>query len=516
MTEQAGLVVDTTSGRVRGVREARGRRKDTVRVWRGIPFAAPPVGPLRFRAPQPVLGWAGELDAREFGSVPVQLRTPSAAGGAGRRVMSEDCLTLNVYTPDRPGVPSDAGRPVIVWIYGGAFTVGAGANHPGERLALAADTVVVTFNYRLGALGFLDFSVFSTPDRSFDGNLGMLDQIAALEWVRDNIAAFGGDPGNVTIMGESAGGISVVALMCSPRASGLFHRAIAQSPAARAVTPRDQAAQWARQYAGFLDAGDPTLTGDARAVAALEAATPEQLVAASQALASYHQQATPGLLVHSPVVDGDVLPRHPVQTFEEGAAARVPLLLGANDNEGQLFQLFRLLTGEEMLPTSAALQSRMFALTDPEAKQRIIAAYSGYPKASARAQLIGDMIFWAPTVAIATAHARHSPTYMYRFDQSTPRTRRIGVGATHGADIGYVFGQLGDLVSPVGTSRAARLTSARMMRLWGRFAATGAPDVRWPAYDERRPTMIIDDHWRVEFDPRGYRHRAWAGFNGWE
>ncbi len=511
MRAELELVAQAKTGLVHGF------RMGAARVWRAIPYAAPPVGAGRFMAPAAPLSWEDALDGRVFGAVPVQVRQPAAAGGSGRLAMGEDCLTLNVAVPDvdSPGGHGaqhtdgarTGGLPVIVWIYGGAFTVGAGANYPGERLAVAAQAVVVTLNYRLGALGFLDFSQFSTPERPFESNLGLRDQIAALEWVRDNIASFGGDPGNVTVMGESAGAISVICLMSSPRARGLFHRAIAQSPAPRAVAPRETGAQWAREFIGFLGAD----IGRGEAAAALENATTEQLLAASDALALYHQQATPGVLVHGPVVDGDVLPRSPMEVFEAGQSAPVPLLIGTNDNEGRLFQMFRVLTREEMLPTSRRLLDRMFALTDPGATRRILAAYPGYPGARARAQVIGDKIFWAPTIEIADAHSRQHPTYMYRFDQSTPRTRLLG--ATHATELGFVFGQLGDLTNPLGTSRAARLTSARMMRLWGRFADEGAPERRWPAYDEQgRATMIIDGTWRVEHDPRGYRHRAWAGF----
>lgn len=515
MAQDSGILVRSGAGLLRGVRSGR------VRVWRGIPFAAPPVGPLRFRAPQPVRPWNGELAADAFGHLPVQPRSPAGAGGSGRRSVDEDSLTLNVFVPDVPDAPAahddDApdnapgprGLPVLVWIYGGAFSVGAGANHPAERLAQAAGAVVVTLNYRLGALGFLDFSVLSTPERRFDANVGLLDQIAALEWVRDDIAAFGGDPGNVTVVGESAGALSIVTLMCVPRARGLFHRAIAQSPAPDAVLSRDFGALCARQFVGFLGAG----SGAAEGVAALERATPEQLVAASRALTRYHQEASPGVLVPAPVVDGDLLPRPPMEVFEAGESAPTPLLVGTNDNEGRLFQVFRSFTGEEMVPTSTARLARMFALTDPAAAHRVLAGYPGYPSPRVRAQVIGDKIFWVPTIALADAHSRHSPTFVYRFDQSTPWLRAVGLGATHGTDLGFVFGQVIDPISPFGSSRAARRTSARMMRLWGAFAADGAPDVRWPAYDETtRATMIIDDAWRVENDPRGYRHRLWAGY----
>ena len=505
MALDSSILVRCGAGLVRGVRSG------GTRVWRGIPFAAPPVGALRFRAPQPVQPWGGEFDASAFGHLPVQPRSPAAAGGSGRRRMDEDSLTLNVCVPDAPdgADPERRGLPVLVWIYGGAFSAGAGANHPGERLARAAGAVVVTLNYRLGAFGFLDFSELSTPDRPFDANVGLLDQIASLEWVRDEISAFGGDPGNVTVVGESAGALSIVALMCVPRAEGLFHRAIAQSPAPEAVLSREFGALCARQFVGFLGAGsDP-----AEAAAALERATADQLVAAMQALTRYYQEANPGVLVPAPVVDGDLLPRPPMEVFEAGESAPIPLLVGTNDNEGRLFQVFRVFTREQMLPTSTDRLERMFALTDPVRARRVLAAYPGYPSARVRAQIIGDKTFWVPTIALADAHARHSPTFVYRFDQSTPLLRGLGVGATHGVDLGFVFGQVLDPVSPFGSSPAARRTSARMMRLWGSFAADGAPDVRWPRYDEAtRATMIIDDVWRVENDPRGYRHRLWAGY----
>ena len=214
----------TTGGVVRGI------TRGDLSSWRGIPYAAAPVGPRRFRAPGPVEPWEGVRDAAEFGAVPVQERVGEFVGAGRHTPMSEDSLTLNVVAP---ADPSPAPRPVMVWLYGGAFVVGASSSptYRGYDLVRGGDVVYVSVNYRLGALGWLDFAAYSTAEHPMDSNLGLRDQIAALEWVRDNIAAFGGDPDNVTLFGESAGAISVTTLLTVPSAAGLFHRAIAESSA---------------------------------------------------------------------------------------------------------------------------------------------------------------------------------------------------------------------------------------------------------------------------------------------
>ncbi|MGH7416122.1 MAG: carboxylesterase/lipase family protein, partial [Candidatus Rokuibacteriota bacterium] len=376
------MLVETRRGRVRGVTES------GLAVFRGLPFARPPVGARRFQPPEPPAPWSGVRDAARFGTSAAQngaLVGPLMSLGIGRT--GEDCLYLNVWTPR----PDRARRPVLVWIHGGAFILGSGSQllYDGSRLARRGDVVVVTVNYRLGALGFLGVQDRFGRRLPATGNEGLLDQIAALEWVRDEIAAFGGDPDNVTLFGESAGAMSCATLLGMPRARGLFHRAILQSGAANYVWPRDTAARLADQVLAEIGVGSPE---------ELYAATPERLLAAQRrlfmdlmlgdqhvlgalspagqrvagalflslslarrrfgrvteplsrglsgmlrrrgrrsaapapAMAALRALRTRGL-PFQPVIDGDVVPRDPLAAIRDGAARDVPLLIGTNRDE---------------------------------------------------------------------------------------------------------------------------------------------------------------------------------------
>jgi para-nitrobenzyl esterase len=500
------LEVRTAAGVVRGVAIGGSGGNGDLRVWRGIPYAASTAGEGRFRAPRPPEPWTGVRDGSTFGPVPPQQRGWFDLFGAGRRTaMGEDCLSVNVVAPAAPGPP----RPVMVWIYGGAFSIGSSAvpGYAGQALAGNGDVVYVSFNYRLGALGFTDVTRYATDERPFDANLGLRDQVAALEWVRDNIAAFGGDPGNVTIFGESAGGISVTTLMAVPAARGLFHRAIAQSPAPAAAYTRERAAGWAAQLVALLGAEEKD------AVHALLDASADELVAAGTLLDEWANEATPGVLCFAPVVDGEFLPVHPLDAAASGAAHPVPLLIGTNDREGTLFAKSR----GNLLPTTPARLVRMFAGTDPAARDRILAAYPGYPGRPAVADVAGDHAFWWPSVRVADGHAGTAPTFVYRYDLAPRLVRLAGLDATHAAEIVPVFGEvdspLARLQTAVGGRSALRAVSARMQAHWVHFARHGVPGPQWPAYDpERRPTLIFDETDRVEHDPRADRRAAWTGF----
>ncbi len=503
-----GLSIDVTGGRIEGV-VRRG-----LRMWRGIPYAAPPIGELRLRAPQPVVPWRGVRPARDFGAISPQ--DPRALTNVGGRVdMSEDCLTLNVIAPR---IPSTRPRPVMVYIHGGAYAVGSSREMPeqGEGLVHDGGVVFVNLNYRLGALGYLDFTRYSTPERPFDSNLGLRDQLAALEWVRDNIAAFGGDPGNVTLFGESAGANAVTTLMAVPRAEGLFHKAIAESSPAEAVYDRELTALWGRDFHELLGAvRDAPLTAEpdaADAARLLDEATTADFVLATTRLVREMPDRVPGSTLLAPVADGDLLPERPVQAFRHGTAHRIPLIIGTNAREGSLFR--------GRLDILASTPSRIRAVFAKTPRARATAIARLYPRLGRRpssADFAGDYSFWYPSIRIAEAHSRYAPVHFYRFDIAPRLARWLGLDATHGIELFAVFDQarkpLGRMMGVLGGYRDFERVGRRMRTNWLRFAFSGQVDAGWPPYDEEhRRTLIIDVDDRVEEDPHGELRTAWNGF----
>lgn len=481
-------------------------------TWRGIPYAAPPVGPLRLRAPQPAHPWEGVRDATEWGNASVQHKRGTMLSPGKYQPSSEDCLTLNVLAPAKPSATK---RPVMVFIHGGAYTLGTSATplYGGGSLVRRSledshGIVYVSLNYRLGALGYLDLTEFSTPSRKFDANLGLRDQVAALEWVQLNIARFGGDPDNVTIFGESAGGNAVTTLMTTPAAQGLFHRAIAESSAPGLVATQERATEWAREFVGFLG-------HDGDVAAALDAADVTQLGRAGTKLALTVAQRTPGLHPFGPSIDGEFLPKNPVDAFDDGSAHSVPMIIGTNSREGTLFPKVL-----DALPTNPQRIDKMFALTDPSAQARVVEAYPGYPGEAAAIDIGGDFTFWKPSIEIAEAHSRRNPTFSYRFDFAPRVMKWLGLDATHGFELFAVFGinatTFGKIMTlPGGRSAFARVTE-HVQSQWLHFARTGVPLETWPQYDEAaRQTMIFDSRTRVQRDPRRDRRQAWEGYHGY-
>ncbi len=477
-----GIEVTTRSGVVRG------RQRGDLLSWRGIPYAAPPVGPLRLRAPQPAGPWSGVRMAVRYGR---QAAQPAVGPQRLQPPTGEDCLTLNVVAP---ALPSRELRPVMVWIHGGGYTIGSSRTplYRGDALARRGDLVYVSVNYRLGTLGYLDFSAYGTPGRPVDGNLGLRDQVAALEWVRDNIAAFGGDPSRVTVFGESAGGNAVTTLLATPSAAGLFSAAIAQSPAPGMVVQREEAAAAAELVVTAL--GGPARLFEAPA---------EDLVAAGERMLLDAVETSPGSRVAAPVVDGAFLPEHPLDAFAAGRTHRVPLVVGTNDREGALFPRVW-----DILATTPERIDGMFARTDPAARDRVVAAYPGYPSLPAAVDLGGDSSFWWPAVLVAQGHAAVAPTWMYRYDYAPPLLRALRFGATHGTELFPVFGY-GLRALGGGTLRAV---SDRIQGHWLHLARHGAPLPSWPAYGEDRSTLVIGARDRIEEDPRRDRRAAWEGY----
>ncbi|PWD43520.1 carboxylesterase [Gordonia paraffinivorans] len=501
--------VTTVNGVVGGARGKRLRR-GTI-SWRGIPFAAPPVAHRRFRAPQPAHDWPGVRDCTRIAKAAIQEKRFTAVAPGKFAPMSEDCLTLNVFSPE---VASSRPRPVMVFIHGGAFILGTAATplYDGAFLARAQDVVVVTVQYRFGPFGFLDFSQFATEDRPFDANVGLLDQIAALQWVKENIAAFGGDPDNVTVFGESAGGTSVLALLSAPAATGLFHQAIAQSPAPELIVEQSDATVYADEFVRILRdpqrrhtrmERDEEPVDPAEAQRLLTNPNPARLLDAGNKLMRFAMYASGGAIPFAPVVDGEVLPRSPLDAAAGGLTIPVPLVIGSNKDEANLFaKLWKVLPDAERT---------LMRVEDEEVRREIAAHYDNGDRD--RIRLAGDSIFWAPMTAFADSHSRVAPTYVYRYDYRTKVLEATGFGATHATELFTVFGAYR---APLGAGLAVadwpgtRRVTENVQARWGNVARNGDPGLGWPVYTTAdRKVLVIDDPDHVVADPDTLRRQAW-------
>ncbi len=491
--------VMTTSGTVEGF------SRDGVTRWRSIPYARPPVGRLRFRAPQPPLPWSGVLHCHEFASCAPQHRLATMIGINKYQSMSEDCLTLNVVAP---ATPTNKPLPVMFFMHGGG-PIGSSATPVYDGAGLARrGCVYVSANYRIGALGHLDLSSLSTPKTPIDSNLYLRDLVSALRWVQDNILAFGGDPANVTIFGESAGGHAVATLLAVPEAGGLFARAIAQSAYGGMVRSPETSARYAAQFCSLL--GVDVRDG----AAAVKRAEPAQLMAALNRLISQTMRDRPG--DPAPIgatIDEDYLPRHPFEAMACGEAHPVPLIVGHTADEAKLFHRFGRFV---QFPTTRPHIERSLVDVDPALREQIVAAYPSYPHPSACVQLGGDMCFGSASWQIAQAHHRHAPTYLQRHDYAPRILAWLGLGATHGVDLLALFDvyrtKFGSVLTAAGDQRSARRVSDDMQSRWLAFSRTGVPGPGWPAYSEDRAVMIFDRVSRLEFDPDSGRRQAWEGF----
>lgn len=480
--------VRTAAGVLRGSWEA-GRA-----VFRGIPFAEPPVGALRFAAPQPVRGWDGVRPAIGYGPPPPQ----SGLLGAAQDPVGDDWLTVNVWTPH---LDPAAGLPVMVWIPGGGY-VGGNSSLPvydGGHLA-GSGTVVATLNYRLGIEGFAQLDG-APPNR------GLLDQVAALQWVHENIRMFGGDPDRVTVFGESAGGGSVAALLAMPRAAGLFHRAVAQSMPGPFFSP---------ELAADIAAACAAELGVAPTASDLSAVAPARLPAVGDAICAKVVQWRErwGKITHrpmpfAPVVDGDVLPATPWQALADGAARDVGLLVGHTRDEHRLFSLIDGVLGRVTHEqTETAL--RMLA-PDPDGARRYREAFPAASDEELYELVNADWLFRMPSLHLADAQlAGGGRAHLYELTWPAPGMSDLG--ACHGLDVPLVFGNLssGQSAMLIGDppSPAARELSAQIRAAWTAFAAHGDPG--WPAYDsDRRLTQVFDGPSTVTVYPEEASRLLW-------
>lgn len=493
-------LVETAAGKLAGARKAE------IFSFKGIPFATPPVGPLRWRPAQARPPWTGVRDATRFAPVCPQIvsQVEVLTGGmVGEQ--SEDCLYLNVWTPS-----CDARRrPVMVWIHGGAFAIGAGsqATYNGKHLA-ERDIVVVTINYRLGAFGFLDLRDASEGRAPGAGAEGLGDQILALDWVKRSIAAFGGDPDNVTIFGESAGGMSVGALLASPQARGHFHKAIAQSGAAHVGYDRERAARVARALLDAMGA-EPQEADRLAAIPADEIIKAQTTLLA--AARSGHDPRKLGALPFQPTIDGETLPVRPIEAIRDGVASRIPLLTGATREE---WKLFTAADPRLRLMSTRGLNDRVTRLAREAAPEMLAAYADGSPFERFNA-IMTDKTFTVPMVRLADAQSARAPVHVYRFDWRSPLLGGI-MGSCHALELGFVFGTHGQRLASAffGSGSAAETLANAMMDAWAAFARSGNPATNatgaWPRHDESRNVMIFGDGApRIAHAPGDERLRVW-------
>jgi len=494
-------IIDTTSGKIQGYRE-----NDLV-IFKGIPYAEPPVDELRFSPPVEKKRWDDVLDATKYGFCAYQGYTQLEDFGGKLQPESEDCLNLNIWTPNT----NNKKRPVMFWIHGGAFIMGGGIDpiYDGSALARRGDVVVVTINYRLGALGYLYIPGVTV-------NVGSLDQILALKWVQNNIELFGGDPKNVTIFGESAGGYSVVALTAMPAAKGLFHRIIAQSAPAIDPKANKKPTKTLMKSLG-IDKGD---------INTLRKVLPEKIIDAQNELSAHDPS---NLLAFRPLIDGETILKHPLKAFQDGDCKDIEFMIGTNLDEAKLFTALnpdmskldnidgdKLLIG--YLGRLGIESSKSKVMVDTYKKARE-GKYSIEPKEILNA-LLTDNIFRISTIRLLEAQSKHQPnTYNYIFTWPSPALNG-NLGACHALELPFVFNNFSVPVfqTLVGKSTDLDTISDKMMDAWIAFARSGNPNhegiPQWPSYDiEKRSIMLINKELKVTEKFLDEERTAWNDIN---
>ena len=490
--EPQGSFIDATlaDGTLRGL------VVDGVRTWRGVPYGVA----ARWKAPRPVR-WEGVWAADEYGPVAPQTTYTLKDEVVGE----EDCLNLDVVRPD-----TEETLPVVVYLHGGGFF--AGASHTavlrGFNFSRQVNAVYVAVNFRLGVFGYLDMSSLGIPgSEDYEPNPALKDQLLALRWVQENIAAFGGDPARVTLMGESAGGSAIGALLATPSAQGLFHRVILQSAPVLTVHGPEQSKTWSRklvQYAG--------LTPRTVSVRDLESMSAGDLVRAGQQMLWRGRGLWELNSCFGNTVDGRTMPEHPLTAFENAHQHQVPMLIGTNDDELSATQVLFFTKGKRAQAVRTMLEAH-----DPELASQLAEAYGDVGKRQAFANLLSDAVFWAQSVRLADLQARSgNEVWMYRFDYAPALLRRLGVGAMHSMELSALFGDASASKARVLLGSDMDQVTAEMQGAWARFI--WGENLGWERYTEAtRATRIIERDSRTEYDPRRAHREAWESFrmHGW-
>jgi|TARA_Y100000310_G_scaffold330200_1_gene401460 para-nitrobenzyl esterase len=499
-------VVETSCGLLEGTDQ------DTHLTFRGIPYAQPPIEEFRFLPPQPAMPWTGTRSAATFGPASPQSKDALKIRGLGR--CDEDCLYLNVTTP----ALDEQKRPVLFWIHGGGFTAGAGSapSLSGAPLSTRGNVVVVTINYRLGALGYLHLGGHAGSTWGAAANVGQLDQIAALQWVNDNIGYFGGDPSNVTIFGESAGAAAVATLLAMPKAKGLYQRAIMQSGTANYLQSPETASR-------IVDVLLKKLAINPAEAKKLQAVPFEKLIQLQESVAREaadpRQKLSPS---YFPVIEGNTVPTNPLQAIKQGVAEEIPIIVGSNRDEQKLFRRLGEIDDDKLLSIVAkTLPPR--ARADAGAMietYRVQRAERSEPNDNAEiaSAIQTDARFRMPAIRLLEAqreHNRQSYGYLFCFQSTT----KPAMGACHALEIPFVFGNLdaaGLVRELIEDSTNEKTLSAHMMDAWIAFAHTGNPGHagigEWLPYDgSDRATMLFDTSSGMVHSPFDRERLAWPG-----
>ena len=503
MNKKDNPIVATKSGKIAGSFE------NDLYIFKGIPYAAPPVGDLRWLPPQPVKKWDGVREAKKFGPIAPQTVMPIGPFGQEPQPQSEDCLFLNVWTP---GLDKEK-WPVMVWIHGGAFTLGSGSDvmYDSGILPKRGNIVMVTINYRLGMLGFLRLKDVTGGKIPATGNEGLIDQVAALQWVKDNIAAFGGDPGNITVFGESAGGMSIANLMAMPSAKGLFHKGILESCSGDFAISLEDAnanAKLLLETAGFKGNN----------VKSLQTLTPSQLLEIEKKMIAGRLGKGKNfeVTVSAPVIDKEIIPDDSTKLARQGYSKDIITLIGSNLNEWKLFTVME--PGFDKIDEEWVLNRLSVGMSESDAKDLVAAYRQALAKRGEPARfsdiytaIFGDFMCRMPDLALIEAQqANQQAAYNYLFTWQSPAMGGV-FGACHGLEIGFVFGTCDEMFC--GTGPEADKLAKCMQDAWLAFAHTGDPSCEsigeWPVYGSKRMTMILDKDCRVESAPYEEERQAW-------